>query len=162
MDGVQISQEVKVGGALSRMLLGYSTAQTPNERRIFTDRTIKQNSTDNSQNDIGTISSGNLIKLGRDDFISTSSNLYKQDPKRAYLLSLFGYPVGKDLAYNVELYPKEETFQTELEQLIQQTPKRDWLMGSVMHSKPILITQEGTTKYELEYRDWETDRKSDV
>lgn len=162
VDGVQISQEVKVGGALSRMLLGYSTAQTPNERRIFTDRTIKQNSTDNSQNDIGTISSGNLIKLGRDDFISTSSNLYKQDPKRAYLLSLFGYPVGKDLAYNVELYPKEETFQTELEQLIQQTPKRDWLMGSVMHSKPILITQEGTTKYDAENKVTTYDKRDDL
>lgn len=162
VDGVQISQEVKVGGALSRMLLGYSTAQTPNERRIFTDRTIKQNSTDNSQNDIGTISSGNLIKLGRDDFISTSSNLYKQDPKRAYLLSLFGYPVGKDLAYNVELYPKETTFQTELEQVIQQTPKRDWLMGSVMHSKPILITQEGTTKYDAENKVTTYDKRDDL
>lgn len=162
VDGVKISQEVKVGGALSRMLLGYSTAQTPNERRIFTDRTIKQNSTDNSQNDIGTISSGNLIKLGRDDFISSSSNLYKQDPKRAYLLSLFGYPVGKDLAYNVELYPKEETFQTELEQLIQQTPKRDWLMGSVMHSKPILITQEGTTKYDAENKVTTYDKRDDL
>ncbi len=162
VDGVQISQEVKVGGALSRMLLGYSTAQTPNERRIFTDRTIKQNSTDNSQNDIGTISSGNLIKLGRDDFISSSSNLYKQDPKRAYLLSLFGYPVGKDLAYNVELYPKETTFQTELEQVIQQTPKRDWLMGSVMHSKPILITQEGTTKYDAENKVTTYDKRDDL
>lgn len=162
VDGVKISQEVKVGGALSRMLLGYSTAQTPNERRIFTDRTIKQNSTDNSQNDIGTISSGNLIKLGRDDFISTSSNLYKQDPKRAYLLSLFGYPVGKDLAYNVELYPKETTFQTELEQVIQQTPKRDWLMGSVMHSKPILITQEGTTKYDAENKVTTYDKRDDL
>lgn len=162
VDGVQISQEVKVGGALSRMLLGYSTAQTPNERRIFTDRTIKQNITDNSQNDIGTISSGNLIKLGRDDFISSSSNLYKQDPKRAYLLSLFGYPVGKDLAYNVELYPKETTFQTELEQVIQQTPKRDWLMGSVMHSKPILITQEGTTKYDAENKVTTYDKRDDL
>lgn len=162
VDGVKISQEVKVGGALSRMLLGYSTAQTPNERRIFTDRTIKQNSTDNSQNDIGAISSGNLIKLGRDDFISTSSNLYKQDPKRAYLLSLFGYPVGKDLAYNVELYPKETTFQTELEQVIQQTPKRDWLMGSVMHSKPILITQEGTTKYDAENKVTTYDKRDDL
>lgn len=162
VDGVQISQEVKVGGALSRMLLGYSTAQTPNERRIFTDRTIKQNSTDNSQNDIGTISSGNLIKLGRDDFISSSSNLYKQDPKRAYLLSLFGYPVGKDLAYNIELYPKETTFQTELEQVIQQTPKRDWLMGSVMHSKPILITQEGTTKYDAENKVTTYDKRDDL
>ncbi len=162
VDGVKISQEVKVGGALSRMLLGYSTAQTPNERRIFTDRTIKQNSTDNSQNDIGTISSGNLIKLGRDDFISSSSNLYKQDPKRAYLLSLFGYPVGKDLAYNVELYPKETTFQTELEQVIQQTPKRDWLMGSVMHSKPILITQEGTTKYDAENKVTTYDKRDDL
>ena len=146
-NGVKTSKEVKVGGALSRMLLGYSAAQTPNERKVFTDRTIKQNATNNSQNDIGSMITGNLIKLGRDDFISSSPNIYKQDPKRAYLLSLFGYPIAKDLAYNIELYPKEVTYQTQLEQAIQQQPKRDWLMGAVMHSRPILLTQEGTTTY---------------
>ncbi|MCU4413775.1 pilus assembly protein PilY [Acinetobacter sp. WU_MDCI_Axc73] len=146
-NGVKTSKEVKVGGALSRMLLGYNTVQMPNERSVFTDRTIKQNATNNTQNDIGAINSGNLIKLGRNDFISSSSNLYKQDPKRAYLLSLFGYAIAKDLAYNIELYPKEATYQTQLEQAIQQQPKRDWLMGAVMHSRPILLTQEGTTTY---------------
>ncbi|OBY74284.1 PilC/PilY family type IV pilus protein [Acinetobacter gyllenbergii] len=147
-NGVKQSLEVKVGGALSRMLLGYNTAQTPNERRIFTDRALRQNATDNSQNDIISINSGNLIQVGRADFISSSQKLYKQDPKRGYLLSLFGYPIAKDLAYNLDLYPKEATFQSELEQVIQQQPKRDWLMGAVMHSRPILLTQEGTTAFE--------------
>lgn len=147
-NGVKQSLEVKVGGALSRMLLGYNTAQTPNERRIFTDRALRQNATDNSQNDIISIKSGNLIQVGRADFISSSQKLYKQDPKRGYLLSLFGYPIAKDLAYNLDLYPKEATFQSELEQVIQQQPKRDWLMGAVMHSRPILLTQEGTTAFE--------------
>lgn len=130
------------------MPLGYDTARSPRERRIFTDRTIVQDTVDSSQNKLGSMSSGELTQIGRDDFISTSTNKFKEDPKRAYLLSLFGYPIGKDLAYNIDLYPKESVYQTELQQVLNQPPKRDWLMGAVMHSRPILLTQQGTTSYE--------------
>lgn len=146
--GTKQSISVKVGGALSQLPLGYDAISTPKERRIFTDRTIVQDTVDNSQNKLGSMTSGELKQLGRDDFILTSINKFKEDPKRAYLLSLFGYPIGKDLAYNVDLYPKEPIYQTELEQVLNQPAKRDWLMGAVMHSRPILLTQQGTTSYE--------------
>lgn len=148
VNGVKQVFNVKVGGALSQMSLGYDTARSPRERRIFTDRTIVQDNVDSSQNKLGSMSSGDLTQIGRDDFISTSTNKFKEDPKRAYLLSLFGYPIGKDLAYNIDLYPKESVYQTELQQVLNQPPKRDWLMGAVMHSRPILLTQQGTTSYE--------------
>lgn len=148
VNGIKQVFNVKVGGALSQMPLGYDTARSPRERRIFTDRTIVQDTVDSSQNKLGSMSSGELTQIGRDDFISTSTNKFKEDPKRAYLLSLFGYPIGKDLAYNIDLYPKESVYQTELQQVLNQPPKRDWLMGAVMHSRPILLTQQGTTSYE--------------
>lgn len=147
IEGTKQNITVKVGGALSKIQLGYNSALSPKERRIFTDRTIVQDTIDTTQNKLGSISSGTLKQLGRDDFLSTSTNKFKEDPKRAYLLSLFGYPISKDLAYNVDLYPKQEIYQTELEVAITQEPKRDWLMGAVMHSKPILLTQQGTTDY---------------
>jgi len=148
VNGVKQVFNVKVGGALSQMSLGYDTARSPKERRIFTDRTIVQDTVDSSQNKLGSLSSGDLTQIGRDDFISTSTNKFKEDPKRAYLLSLFGYPIGKDLAYNIDLYPKESIYQTELQQVLNQQTRRDWLMGAVMHSRPILLTQQGTTSYE--------------
>lgn len=148
INGEKKSFNVKVGGALSKMFLGYDAVRFPKERRIFTDRTIVQDTIDPTQNKIGSMASGTLKQIGRDDFLTTSNNKFKEDPKRAYLLSLFGYPIGKDLAYNIDLYPKEEVYQTELQQVLNQAPKRDWLMGAVMHSKPILLTQQGTTTYE--------------
>lgn len=148
VNGIKQVFNVKVGGALSQMPLGYDTARSPRERRIFTDRTIVKDTVDSSQNKLGSMGSGELTQIGRDDFISTSTNKFKEDPKRAYLLSLFGYPIGKDLAYNIDLYPKESVYQTELQQVLNQPPKRDWLMGAVMHSRPILLTQQGTTSYE--------------
>src|SRR5690606_22150530 len=148
INGEKKSFNVKVGGALSKMFLGYDAVRSPKERRIFTDRTIAQDTIDPTQNKIGLMASGALKQIGRDDFLTTSNNKFKEDPKRAYLLSLFGYPIGKDLAYNIDLYPKEEVYETELQQVLNQVPKRDWLMGAVMHSKPILLTQQGTTTYE--------------
>ncbi|OTG70173.1 pilus assembly protein PilY [Acinetobacter sp. ANC 4218] len=148
VNGVKQTFNVKVGGALSQMALGYDATRSPKERRIFTDRTIVQDKIDANQNILGSISSGELTQIGRDDFISTSTNKFKEDPKRAYLLSLLGYPVGKDLAYNIDLYPKEQIYQNELQQVLNQKVERDWLMGAVMHSRPILLTQQGTTSYE--------------
>lgn len=146
--GVKHSFNVKVGGALSQLSIGFDTANSPNERRIFTDRTIVQDPIDASQNKVGNIRSGDLKLIGRNDFLSTSVNKFKEDPKRAYLLSLFGYPIGKDLAYNIDLYPKEQIYQNELEQVLNSSAKRDWLMGAVMHSRPVLITQQGQASYE--------------
>lgn len=146
--GIKQSFNVKVGGALSQLLIGFDSARSPKERRIFTDRTIVQDTIDSSQNKLGSIDSGELTQIGRNDFLSTSTNKFKEDPKRAYLLSLFGYSIGKDLAYNIDLYPKEQVYQTELQQVLNGAAKRDWLMGAVMHSRPILLTQQGTTSYD--------------
>ena len=163
VNGVDTNVEVKVGGALSRMILGYSTDQTPNERRIYTDRKIEEDPANSSQNTILTINSGNLMKVGLADFISSSTNKFKEDPKRGYLLSLFGYSIGKDLAYNLDLSPKETQYQTELESaLSQEDTKRDWLMGAVMHSRPILLTQEGTTAYDEDTGNLTYDNRDDL
>ncbi len=146
--GIKQSFNVKVGGALSQLSIGFDSTRSPKERRIFTDRTIVQDEVDSNQNKLGSINSGELTQIGRDDFLSTSQNKFKEDPKRAYLLSLFGYAIGKDLAYNIDLYPKEQMYQNELQQVVSGTAKRDWLMGAVMHSRPILLTQQGLTSYD--------------
>ena len=144
----EIEYTVKVGGALSQLVLGYNANATPAERRIFTDRNIAVDANDSNQNVVSAITSGDLNRIGRADFLSTSTNQFKEDPKRGYLLSLYGYSIPKDLAVNLTLNPKDTDYQTSLEQSLDASPEREWLMGAVMHSKPILLTQEGTTKYE--------------
>jgi len=149
INGNNVSFTVKVGGALSQLPLGYNVNNTPIERRIFTDRTIQVSSTDSTTNQIGSISSGNLKKIGRNDFISSSVNQFKEDPKRGYILSLFGYNVNKTLADNINISPKDINNQNQLEQLLTNNATLRQ-MGAVMHSRPILLTQQGTTKYENE------------
>lgn len=148
VNGVKTDDIVNVGGALSQLVLGYNAA-TPAERRIFTDRKYIVDPNDSTKNKVDLVTSGqDLKKIGRADFLSTSTNQFKEDPKRAYLLSLYGYKISKDLAVNLSLNPKDSGYQTSLEQSLNETPARDWLMGAVMHSRPVLLTQEGKTKYE--------------
>ncbi len=149
INGSNVSFTVKVGGALSQLPLGYNVNNTPIERRIFTDRTIQVSSTDSTTNQISSISSGNLKKIGRNDFISSSVNQFKEDPKRGYILSLLGYNVNKTLADNINISPKDINNQNQLEQLLTNNATLRQ-MGAVMHSRPILLTQQGTTKYENE------------
>ncbi len=150
VNGNKISFKVKVGGALSQLPVGYNANNTPIERRIFTDRTIQVSSTDSTTNQIGSISSGNLKKIGRNDFISSSVNQFKEDPKRGYILSLLGYNVSRELASSINSLPKNDTNQTQLERLVSSNSALLRQMGAVMHSRPILLTQQGTTKYENE------------
>ena len=78
IEGTKQNITVKVGGALSKIQLGYNAHFHQKERRIFTDRTIVQDTIDTTQNKLGSISSGTLKQLGRDDFLSTSTNKFKR------------------------------------------------------------------------------------
>lgn len=149
VNNISTPSEVLVGGALSQMLLGYNASATPKERRIFTDRNIIVDADDSTRNVINTIASGNLNPIGKADFLasSTSDKKFREDPKRGYLLSLFGYTIPKDLINSLGAEPTNTTYQTQLESALADTPGRDWLMGAVMHSRPIMLTQEGTTTY---------------
>lgn len=152
---IPVTSEVKVGGALSQMLLGYNDSSTPKERRIFTDRNVIADADDSTQNVINTITTGALNPIGKADFLASSSSLkkFREDPKRGYLLSLFGYTIGKDLINNLVADPKNSTYQTQLETALAAAPGRDWLMGAVMHSRPIMLTQKGTTTYTADPND---------
>ncbi|XID74594.1 pilus assembly protein [Alkanindiges sp. WGS2144] len=146
-NGVKTEATVKVGGALSQLILGYNASAMPTERRIFTDRKIVVDPDNATANQISAIDSGSLNKLGKADFISSSANQFKEDPKRGYILALFGYNVNKTLADNINISPKDTNNQTQLEQLLSSNSNLRQ-MGAVMHSRPILLTQQGTTKYE--------------
>lgn len=148
VNDVDTTSVVNVGGALSQMILGYDNNRTPKERRIFTDRNIVVDPNDSDNNIIDTITSGDLNQIGKADFLSTSTNKFKEDPKRGYLLSLFGYEINSNLVNSINAFPQDSTYQTQLDNLLAASvPQRDWLMGAVMHSKPIMLTQEGKTSY---------------
>ncbi len=144
--GVKVESTVKVGGALSQLILGYDSTKTPSERRIFTNRKIVVDPNDASANIVSSISSGDLKQLGKADFISSSTNKFKEDPKRGYILSLFGYNVNKSLADDISISAKDANSQTQLEQLLTSTANLRQ-MGAVMHSRPVLLTQSGKTKF---------------
>lgn len=146
VNGVKVESTVKVGGALSQLILGYDSTKTPSERRIFTDRKIVVDPNDANANIVSAIDSGDLKQLGKADFISSSTNKFKEDPKRGYILSLFGYNVNKSLADGISISAKDANSQTQLEQLLASTANLRQ-MGAVMHSRPVLLTQSGKTKF---------------
>ncbi len=146
VNGVKVVSNVKVGGALSQLILGYDSTKAPSERRIFTDRQIVVDPDDANANIISSIDSGDLKQLGKADFISSSTNKFKEDPKRGYILSLFGYNVNKSLADGISIDAKDANSQTQLEQLLA-NPANLRQMGAVMHSRPVLLTQSGKTKF---------------
>lgn len=146
VNGTKVESTVKVGGALSQLILGYDSTKTPSERRIFTNRKIVVDPNDANANIVSSISSGDLKQLGKADFISSSTNKFKEDPKRGYVLSLFGYNVNKSLADGISISAKDANSQTQLEQLLTSTANLRQ-MGAVMHSRPVLLTQSGKTKF---------------
>ncbi|MDR9778421.1 hypothetical protein RJJ65_38425, partial [Rhizobium hidalgonense] len=79
VSGTKVESTVKVGGALSQLILGYDSTKTPSERRIFTDRKIVVDPNDANANIVSSISSGDLKQLGQADFISSSTNKFKED-----------------------------------------------------------------------------------
>ena len=139
--------EVRVGGALSQLRL----ANVTNERNLYTDRKMAL-ANDNSTYVPQPLTDGELVKFGTSDLkTNNASNNLDKDPKRGYLAALLGYNVTNDMAGGLT-QASNSTFNSYL------VPANSTLrqMGAVMHSKPIMLTQEGTTEFndktgQLEY-----------
>ncbi|WP_333661274.1 PilC/PilY family type IV pilus protein [Acinetobacter sp.] len=149
VNGIDVEEtlSVRVGGALSRLLLGSSTTTgddpVTTERKIFTDRKLAL-AVDNTTYVAQPINSGNLIQVKTADLkTNNTDNNFSVDSKRGYVAALFGYDVGADVASSLT----DET-NTTFNNFLNNTNATLRQMGAVMHSKPILITQKGTTKYD--------------
>lgn len=140
--------EVRVGGALSQLRLANAT----NERNLYTDRKMALAAGTSSTYVAHPLLDGELIKFGTNDLkTNNASNNLDKDPKRGYLAALLGYNVTNDMAGGLT-QESNSTFNNYL------VPANATLrqMGAVMHSKPILLTQEGKTQFsedtgQLEY-----------
>jgi len=134
--------EVRVGGALSQLRL----AKTTNERILYTDRKMALAAGTSSTYVAHPLLDGELIKFGTNDLkTNNASNNLDKDPKRGYLAALLGYNVTNDMAGGLT-QESNSTFNNYL------VPANATLrqMGAVMHSKPIMLTQEGTTQFNKE------------
>lgn len=134
--------QVRVGGALSQFKLGVN-ASNNTERKIYTDRKIdEQTSAASNLSD-----DSNLVQVKTADLKSlNTANNFAKDPKRGYIASLFGYDVGATLASGLET-DTSTAAQTNFANYLTNTNATLRQMGAVMHSKPVLITQSGTTSY---------------
>ncbi|MDO3664268.1 PilC/PilY family type IV pilus protein [Acinetobacter higginsii] len=143
----EVDYTVRVGGALSRLLLGSATTTGTNpvtlERAIFTDRRISL-ANDNATYVANPIDKGDLLKISTADFKSNNpANNFSYDARRGYLAALFGYDVTKAMASGLT-----QASNTAFNNFLIQSNATLRQMGAVMHSKPILITQKGTTQYD--------------
>ena len=131
---------VRVGGALSQFNLGVTDNK---ERKIFTDRKI--NEQDLTASNIS--GDSNLVQIKTADLkVLNDANNFAKDPKRGYIASLFGYDIGSTMASSLETDSTTET-QTNFANFLTNSNAKLRQMGAVMHSKPVLITQSGTTTY---------------
>lgn len=137
--------EVRVGGALSQFKLGVVDSK---ERKIFTDRKI------DAQGVSSTIdNNANLVQVKTADLkVLNTANNFANDPKRGYIAALFGYDVGATMAKILEDEASAGA-QTSFVNYLTQNNATLRQMGAVMHSKPVLITQSGTTAYNDETGD---------
>ncbi|WP_347473511.1 PilC/PilY family type IV pilus protein [Acinetobacter thermotolerans] len=146
VNNVEIEEdiEVLVGGALSQLKLGMNNNV---ERKIFTDRKI----TEDGQ--VTTVSNNsNLLQIKTSDLkVLNNVNNYAKDPKRGYIAALFGYDVKSALAN--QLASNTAGAQTTFSNFLTNANATLRQMGAVMHSKPILITQEGKTKFDTQTGD---------
>lgn len=109
-------------GAVSKLPLGTlvndTTQVKTSNRKVFTNRAFVSNVAADS----GVLSPVNLNTL------FDTNGLFATDPKKNYWLNLLGYKVGEtSTGWTVNTLPTEEQRQ----------------MGAVMHSTPVLLTQEG-------------------
>lgn len=148
-NGVEREEEklVKIGGTLSRTLLGATgTSSAVIERKIFTDRKIAL-AVDNATYVPKPISSDtDLVQIKSADLKTNNiENNFGYDTKRGYLAALFGYNIDAGMAQNLT-----SAENTEFNNFLTNTNATLRQMGAVMHSKPILLTQEGKTKYDTD------------
>jgi type IV pilus assembly protein PilY1 len=144
-NGVDTEKEytVKVGGTLSRQILGSTGASPVIERNIYTDRKLTL-AKDNTTYVVDPVTSGSLVKVASADLkANNDKNNLNMDTHRGYLAALFGYDITASMAKNLTAANNTEfnNFLTQENATLRQ-------MGAVMHSKPILLTQKGTTTYD--------------
>lgn len=114
------------GGVLEKLPLGTWTnpanaTQKSSNRKVFTNREIN---TSNQAIESTSLQSVNLTTL----FASGTDGKFVNDPKKNYWLNILGYKVSENATgLTINTLPTEEQRQ----------------LGAVMHSKPILLTQEG-------------------
>ena len=124
-----------MGGIKSQLILRHSNLDQTN-RKVFTTRDFD-----------GDIAhrSATFIQVKLDDF---EDDTKKNDPKLGYLMNLLGY------SYNPTLRPTNFT----IDKLKEQTELRQ--VGAVMHSSPILLTNQGRIQFNSATNSIETiDRK---
>ncbi|MFC2993950.1 PilC/PilY family type IV pilus protein [Acinetobacter sichuanensis] len=112
------------GGAWSQMLLGINT-ENKAERKLLTNRKAVTENGNTSFKGTGTLRQVQLA-----DIVDTT---YKNDPNRGYLWSLLGY--------NIDVVNPPTT----IDNLKAQPNLRQ--MGAVMHSYPLLVTNNGKLEY---------------
>lgn len=142
--------EVRVGGALSQFKLGNVNNI---ERTIYTDRKVGNDGTASS---IGNDKA--LLQVSSADLKANNpTNNFSLDTKRGYLAALFGYNVTSAMASNLTT-SNSDAANTSFVNFLTQSNATLRQMGAVMHSRPILITQKGTTQFDaktgdLSYKD---------
>lgn len=142
--------EVRVGGALSQFKLGNINNI---ERTIYTDRKVGNDGTASS---IGNDKA--LLQVSSADLKANNpTNNFSIDTKRGYLAALFGYNVTSAMASNLTT-SNSDAANTSFVNFLTQSNATLRQMGAVMHSRPILITQKGTTQFDaktgdLSYKD---------
>lgn len=110
-------------GMLGKLPLGTSTAGNikSSNRSVFTNRQINNNAAQEATS----LQKVNFETLFDADTIKAK---FKNDPKKNYWLNVLGYKVPENApALTIETLPAAEQRQ----------------LGAVMHSKPVLLTQEG-------------------
>lgn len=109
------------GGFKQRLALGMSSEQTPRSRRpVFSNRLVKADGTLDATTEL------QPIELSR--LLSQNDNSEGADPDKNYWLNLLGFQVAANANIN------------SLEQLPKATLRQ---VGAMLHSKPILLTQQG-------------------
>lgn len=158
VDGKEVEEdiEVRIGGALSQLKLGLT--DTNIERKIFTDRKINEDGT------VATVGDdSNLLQVKTADLkVLNDTNNFVRDPKRGYLAALFGYDISSAMARQLETSNPSSTAQTTFTNFLTNTNATLRQMGAVMHSKPLLITQEGKTKFDAATGDLSYESRDDL
>ncbi|MDV2483744.1 PilC/PilY family type IV pilus protein [Acinetobacter towneri] len=115
------------GGAWSQLKLRTATDGTI-QRKLLTNRVYKSGSGVSS-----VFGDGTSLRTVNLDYLT--DNNYKNDPNRGYLISLLGYSV--DAANPASITSTSLTSASELRQI-----------GAVMHSTPVLVTNQGKISYD--------------
>ncbi|BBL21856.1 hypothetical protein F939_00888 [Acinetobacter radioresistens DSM 6976 = NBRC 102413 = CIP 103788] len=136
---------VKLGGTLSKVKLGRTISPFV-ERKIYTDRA--KITISGAESSATTVKKGDLnLLVAKDLYESNATNNFVQDKKRGYLAALFGFDISKTMASALTISTSDTPHTNFKNFITNQNNAKLRQMGAVMHSKPLLITQSGTTSY---------------